>query len=810
MGTEEFCLGCMAEKGTAKVCPYCGYEEGTPPASPLHLKPGTVLNRKYLIGRVLGHGGFGITYLGLDLNLRVRLAVKEYFPTGLVTRDTTAATVSVFSGDSRQSFDYGLEKFLEEGRTLARFDDVPEIVGIRDFFRENGTAYLVMDYVEGITLKEYLARQGGRLPLDAALTFVMPVVHALEMVHAAGMLHRDVSPDNIFITSDFHVKLLDFGSARYDAGGQSRSLSVMLKPGYSPEEQYRSRGKQGPWTDVYAVAATLYKLLTGETPPEALDRMAEDDLKPLSSFGLSLPESYETAIRKALSVRAGDRYRTMAEFEEALTGEVEQEAARPASAEKAVGERCAKQASVEQTESASQALGAEKPVNGPAGAAVSTPESGTTNGEKGDSPPEASSSSYVRLTPMQSGVRGIAIFAAAAVLCIIAFAAWSFSRHGSNSDIPVQAASSSEMQESSSEVHSEAVPAQTTSSEEAAAPSAAAPRSSGKPSSKPPASSAQAASSAPRISSATRAPSAPSSSASKVPASSAARDDAPVPDSTVGNTGGNISNNGLVALQGDWIYYNKGSIKFYKVKADGSGRTKLNDDFACFINAAGQWIYYQNFNQGNKLYKVRTDGSDRTKLNDDISDSINVSGDWAYYENVTDGAVYRIKTDGSGRAKLNHDNSNYLNVSNGWIYYQNSSDGNTLYKMKIDGGGRTKLNNDASSKTCVVGNWIYYQNNSDGDALYKIRTDGSGRAKITGDKITFLNSDGVWDYYVNASDGNTLYKIRTDGSGRTKLSADAASGINLAGDWIYYANMTEYGNYKIRIDGTQNHPVDSP
>lgn len=323
MDLNRICLGCMAEKQSGEqTCPACGYVEGTAAPSPLFLKPGTVLKGRYLVGRVLGCGGFGITYLAFDLNLEGKLAIKEYFPSGMVTRGGADPAVSIYSGENQDNFEYGLEKFIDEARTLLKFEDVPEIVSVKDFFKENGTAYLVMNYVEGITLKQYLERQGGKLPPDAVLTYMLPVMKALEQVHQTGILHRDISPDNIFVTKNYTVKLLDFGAARYAMGEHSKSLSVLMKPGYTPEEQYRTHGNQGPWTDVYAVAATMYKLLTGKTPPEALDRMNRDELEPLASFGVEVPFYFEAALKKALSIRAADRFQTMAQFEQALTGSV--------------------------------------------------------------------------------------------------------------------------------------------------------------------------------------------------------------------------------------------------------------------------------------------------------------------------------------------------------------------------------------------------------------------------------------------------------------------------------------------------------
>jgi serine/threonine protein kinase len=286
----------------------------------MYLSKGTLLNNRYEVETVLGHGGFGITYAAHDQTLNVRVAIKEYLPRQLATRGEGRTKVSVFTGEARQQYDYGLRKFLEEAQSVARFAHHPNVVSARDYFAANGTAYMVMEYVEGVTLKEYLQKKGGRISFEEAKGIMMPVMDALREVHQAGMLHRDISPDNIYITTSAQVKILDFGAARYFAGEQSKSLSVILKPGYAPEEQYRSKGQQGPWTDVYSTAATLYRALTGETPPEALDRMAEDTLTPPSRLGVSLPAAAEQALLQALALTAGRRFQNMGEFQQALLG----------------------------------------------------------------------------------------------------------------------------------------------------------------------------------------------------------------------------------------------------------------------------------------------------------------------------------------------------------------------------------------------------------------------------------------------------------------------------------------------------------
>jgi|GEM_PF-2477128 len=348
--SKNLCLGCMSDKGQSDVCPVCGWQEGDVPESPLFLLPGTVLNDRYLIGRVLGHGGFGITYLAWDLSLHIKLAVKEYLPQSLATRAPGSNVISVFTGEAREHFDYGLEKFIEEARILAQFNGHPCVVSVHGFFKENGTAYLIMDYLEGITLKDYLDTKGGSIPVQAGLEIIMPVMDALREVHNVGLLHRDISPENIYITGSKQVKLLDFGAARMAVGEQSRSLSVILKPGYAPEEQYRNKGKQGAWTDVYEVAATLYRSVTGKVPVESLERLEKDTLQPPSKLGVSISPEIEEALMKALSVKAGDRFQSMKEFQEALGTYKTRRKSRKKKVDKKVEEKRKKERKREKTE----------------------------------------------------------------------------------------------------------------------------------------------------------------------------------------------------------------------------------------------------------------------------------------------------------------------------------------------------------------------------------------------------------------------------------------------------------------------------
>lgn len=239
---------------------------------PHHLRMGTRLNNRYLIQGVLGEGGFGITYVGMDEVLCQKVAVKEFFPRGAITRNNqqTNEVVSVY-GTKAANFHQGEEKFLQEARTLAQFNNVAGVVRVQDFFRENGTAYIVMEYLEGITLKQYLQTYGP-ISVEEMQNIFAPILEALDKIHQNGVIHRDISPDNIMCLPEGEVKLMDFGAARDYTDYSAEGLSVILKMGFAPIEQYDSHGKQGPWTDIYALGATMYQCLTGRKPDDATKR----------------------------------------------------------------------------------------------------------------------------------------------------------------------------------------------------------------------------------------------------------------------------------------------------------------------------------------------------------------------------------------------------------------------------------------------------------------------------------------------------------------------------------------------------------
>ena len=288
------------------------------------LRKGTRLIGRYTIEGVLGQGGFGITYLGIDELHEKKVAIKEFFPQGIVTRNIEYQdTVTVTFVGEKDNYEKGKERFLKEARTMAKFSKDEGIVKALDFFEINNTAYIVMEYLEGVTLKQYLV-ENKRIDAEDLVELLVPLIESLDEIHSQGLIHRDISPDNIMVLPDGRIKLMDFGAARDYTEFGEKSLSIVLKPGYAPSEQYQTHGVQGPWTDIYALCATMYKCITGENPPDVIERVMDDHLKKISAFGIPVLPQIEEAIIKGMSVAANDRYQNVGDFCEDLYGGYEE------------------------------------------------------------------------------------------------------------------------------------------------------------------------------------------------------------------------------------------------------------------------------------------------------------------------------------------------------------------------------------------------------------------------------------------------------------------------------------------------------
>lgn len=674
----NLCYGCMQEmQNEETICPLCGYSNEAQAESPLYLKPGTLLEQKYLVGRVLGQGGFGITYLAYDTNLNIKLAIKEYFPQDLASRAFGQTQVSAYTGNLGSQYEYGLEKFLQEARTLAQFEEHPNIVSVRDFFKANGTAYFVMSYVEGITLKEYLANSGGKLPADKVRSIMLPVMDALREVHTVNVLHRDVSPDNIFINLKGQVILIDFGAARQAIGEKGHSLSIILKPGYAPEEQYRSKGVQGPWTDIYAVAATCYHLLVGQQPPEALERMVQDDIALPSETGVEISENEENALMKALSVKASDRYQTIADFQAGLLGKVETEKFSPRKSSTAVIS--------DQTDSIGFLSKIPKSALIGIGTAVFAGvvlialwAGGIIGGNDiSDSDTDGSVVSQAPVGNLVGNTTGNIINGG---LASIQESTIYFRSNDGGSLYEADLASGELKMISTDSVSYINV------------------------------------------------------SGDSIFYCNKDDNNRIYRIGTDGSSRAPVTSIGAshLFLAEDWLYYIDltDNQKIYRVSVRGGERKIITEEPADTMIMDDEWLYFIS-SKDNNLYRVNEEGSALEKITDFQICCPSLDNGWIFFADNSEGSkLSKIRTDGSDKQVLTDHRANYVNAAGGWVYYVAVDEEFSLNRVRSDGTERTTLIKGPVKDINIVDKWIIYINQADNDQIYKSDLDGNNQGLV--------------------------------------------------------------------------------
>ena len=312
---QKVCYGCMKMKTQSPVCEHCGFDERTLNLN--HQLPiGAVLSQQYVLGRVLGQGGFGITYIGWDRTLDMPVAIKEYFPNGIVYRNIgMGLNVQSYAEGEDEVFRKHRNRFIREARSLAKLSVIPEVVQVKNFFEENNTAYIVMEYVDGITLKNYIKLMGRPLTVTETLQIMDPILRGMAQVHEMGMIHRDISPDNIMLQAEGGVKIIDFGTVRVLNDMQlSKSTESVLKPGYAPMEQYNTSGNIGSWTDVYALCATIHYCLSGVIPADAPSRLENGEKLTALENIPSIPKQFIRVLEKGMRIRYSERTQNVAEL----------------------------------------------------------------------------------------------------------------------------------------------------------------------------------------------------------------------------------------------------------------------------------------------------------------------------------------------------------------------------------------------------------------------------------------------------------------------------------------------------------------
>ena len=331
LNPNNLCPGCMNEKVTEGKCPICGYNPDEP-ANPMFLAPGSMLDARYSVGKVLDTNGEGVTYLGYDTVTATTVNIREFFPTGLCERDSDGATVLMLSG-SEYSYNDSLMKFIELSRELFKLNDLPALFDILDVRESNNTAYRITRAVPGISLREFLMRNGGILKWDQARSLFAPLITSISALHSAGIIHRGISPDTLIVAKDGKLRINGFCIA--ECRTAKSALTSQLFPGFAAIEQYGAAGTQGPWTDIYAFAATIYRTLVGNPPPEATERLEHDNMTIPAKIARETPKAVLETLANALQVLPNDRTQNIDSMRHGLSvssAQVSAAAAAPAQA----------------------------------------------------------------------------------------------------------------------------------------------------------------------------------------------------------------------------------------------------------------------------------------------------------------------------------------------------------------------------------------------------------------------------------------------------------------------------------------------
>lgn len=309
------CPNCFMPINGSTICPNCGNDYSKNKQFAGVLPVFTLLNNRYLVGRVLGKGGFGVTYIAKDIISNNICAIKEYMPSEYSTRSGETQNIVPFSDDkARFVFTHGREKFMEEAKTLLKLRNNPIVVDILDYFTQNNTAYLVMEYLDGQDLRKMARSSGGKLDPEFAKMVFVTIASSLMEIHRMNILHRDLSPENIIVTSNGRIKLIDFGAARNFVSTQNKGMSILLKPGFAPPEQYNAKGTQGPWSDVYALCATFYTLVSGKPLVDALFRYRGEAQPSLASLGCPVTKKTSDVIERGMELDFKRRYKNFKEL----------------------------------------------------------------------------------------------------------------------------------------------------------------------------------------------------------------------------------------------------------------------------------------------------------------------------------------------------------------------------------------------------------------------------------------------------------------------------------------------------------------
>ena len=792
------CNNCFSETNEKK-CPYCGYAEGEYIHS-INLRPGTVVGKKYIIGQLLGSGGFGNTYLAFDTEFDVKVAIKEFYPKGILARaDDRKTLISVES--EKANYKYGLNKFLDEAKLLQKFIALPSVVSIFDTFEENGTAYLVMEYLSGMTLEQKLS--GSKYPLseEETINIITPVLQTLDKVHRAGLIHRDISPDNIYIMDNGEIKLLDFGSARYSLGEQTKAMSVLLKHGYAPPEQYMTNGKQGPWTDIYAICATIYTMLTKEKLASSLDYVMGEIYTSVKEKNPQVSDMLNRVINKGLSTDYKSRYQSVSELLHALMSDEE------LPADKETAKSGKKADNITTGTGTNTVLVKENGIKKTDNNAENQSQADNVQSDEGFTHAEGTVLIDGSIEPHKSER------IVKEELKVVDETAEP--QAGSVQPDNAENVQTEEINKTDEAIEKEQKrqdePDWEVEQQEHKQNEAQSLEQTGKKSRKKKG----------WIWGVIGGLVCVALIASYFFGIFDIEDTTYKPVPTNENGAGNNAN-GKVAMLFEHIivHENLDGDKLYIENSDGSGTQVLygsidskygveiangriyhvdNDSIvkmniytkeisclldnadinSCLVASDNNRLYFLRSpkdNSGNPrnnlCYIDRVNGSEITVIPDVEARQFTIDGEWIYYIDTSSGHIYRAGLDGDYKRIISHHYAWDINVSDDYVYYIDRDNDYQIMKKELSSSMEKAVGDACGQHINVIGDWIYYTNPEDKYSIYRVRIDGNENEKI-GD-------------------------------------IDNVQNINIAGNWIFYdvINPNSFGLYKMKLDGTENTKID--
>lgn len=705
MDQRLWCMACMRERGNNYLCPYCGQPDIRINSLTDCLPPGSVLNERFLVGLALRRSPYAIIYMARDLEEQKRLIVKELFPSRLVFRSNESGLVESLQPEQKELFEYGIQQFLSEARKLMEFEGEKGLVPVRDCFAAKGTAFMAMDFVAGMSFREFIEQKGGRLGLGETCPMILELSSILEKLNAVGIIHGCLSAEDIIISEDKGVVITGFDSARHALKEKEESQAVLKRRKYGLEEKVRRVAPSGPWTDVYSVGEVFYRAITGQAPRSLEERQLHDSMVCPSYLGVNITEAVEQVIIKALAVNPDERYQDLGAFGKALM---------------AAGSGVDGYSPAPYPE-LPPAPPEEQQLDDLIEAARRSSEGENAIGNEIPVPPSEESlpSGAKRNWKLYGWGLFLLVLLAFPVLAYLAgyiersgiMGLWEIPAGDEKSSDTVQFTADDDPMEIF--VDGEWIYYANNSD---------------------------------------------GTRLYRINIDGTGRQ----------RLNQDWSVNIVASGDWVYYVNNSEQMNLYRVRIDGSERQKLNDQFSLKLRVESGWVYYTSESDDLAMFRIKTDGTEGQKLHEGCSYCLGAADEWIYFnwinfQNVDDTGLYRMTADGRELQKIGSGLASFGIVDGDRIYYSNKSDGFKVYSMKTDGSEARKLGDDEAENLELANGWIYYTNASDGGRIYRLKADGSQTQKMGDDQALNMMVAGDWIYYRKDSESGSLYRMRLEG-----------------------------------------------